>query len=61
MLILTRKVGQSIHVGNDIVVTVTAIDTRGGPTVRIGISAPKEMLVDREEIRERREREKASA
>lgn len=61
MLILTRKTGQSIRIGNDITVTVTSVDTRGGPTVRIGISAPKEMLVDREEIRERRDREKASA
>ena len=60
MLILTRRVGQSIYIGNDIVVTVTGVDGRGNQ-VRIGIKAPPNMAVDREEIAERKRREKASA
>ena len=47
MLILTRRVGETINVGNDIKITVTAIS---GSQVRIGISAPKEVKVLREEL-----------
>lgn len=61
MLILSRKIGQSIIVGDNIVVTIASIDVRGQGVVRIGIDAPKNMRVDREEIRERIDREKASA
>lgn len=47
MLYLTRKPGQSINIGNDIVVTVLAIK---GDQVRLGITAPKETGIFREEI-----------
>lgn len=47
MLILTRKVGASIQIGDDITVTVLGVQ---GMHVRIGVSAPKELPVDREEI-----------
>lgn len=50
MLVLTRRVGESIMIGDDVVVTVTAI--RGGQ-VTVGISAPKEIDVHREEVYER--------
>ena len=47
MLVLTRKVGESIIIDGCITVTITAID---GGKVRVGISAPPEIRVDREEI-----------
>ena len=47
MLVLTRRPGESIMVGQDIVVTV--IEIKGGQ-VRIGIDAPREVQVHREEI-----------
>ncbi|VVP62047.1 Translational regulator CsrA1 [Pseudomonas fluorescens] len=50
MLILTRKVGESINIGDDIKVTVLGVS---GQQVRLGIDAPKEMAVHREEITQR--------
>ena len=50
MLILTRRVGESVMIGDD--VTVTIIEVRG-TQVRIGVSAPKDVAVHREEILER--------
>jgi carbon storage regulator len=50
MLVLTRNIGQSIKIGPDIVVTVQSIE---GLQVRIGVSAPKDVPVHREEIFER--------
>lgn len=50
MLILTRRTGESIHIGEEIIVTVLGVK---GCQVRIGIKAPRTMRVDREEIRER--------
>ena len=47
MLILTRKSGESVMIGDDIVVTVLEANQR---QVRIGISAPQEVPVHREEI-----------
>ncbi len=47
MLILTRRIGESVHIGDDIRLTVLGVrDTQ----VRIGINAPKEVPVHREEI-----------
>ena len=51
MLVLTRKVGEHILIGDDISITVVAIR---GDRVRLGIAAPKETVVDRGEIHERR-------
>jgi carbon storage regulator len=50
MLILTRRTGESVKIGDD--VTVTVLGTRHGQ-VRIGISAPKNIIVHREEVYER--------
>ena len=50
MLILTRRTGESVMIGDD--VTVTVLGTRHGQ-VRIGISAPKHITVPREEVYER--------
>lgn len=49
MLILTRKVGESVMIGNDITVKVLGVN---GNRVRIGINAPKSVEVHREEIYE---------
>lgn len=50
MLVLTRRVDESLMVGDD--VTVTVLDIKGNQ-VRIGIDAPKDIPVHREEIYER--------
>lgn len=50
MLILSRRVGEMVCIGPDI--TVTVIDVQGNQ-VRLGFAAPKEMRVDREEVRKR--------
>ncbi len=49
MLVLTRKVNQSITIGDEIVVTVTAID---GEQVRLGVEAPRSIPVHRREVYE---------
>jgi carbon storage regulator len=46
MLVLTRRVGQSIHIGDDIVIMVTRV---GSDNVRIGISAPRDVQVIRDD------------
>lgn len=51
MLILTRNIGQVIKIGDDVDVTVLEVT---GQTVRLGIHAPKEISVDREEVRQRK-------
>lgn len=47
MLVLTRKVGERVHIGDNIVVTVTDID-RG--RVRLGLEAPRDVPIHREEL-----------
>lgn len=51
MLILTRRIGETLCIGEDIKLTVFGIK---GNQVRFGIDAPKEVRIDREEIRERK-------
>ena len=50
MLILTRKIGESINIGDNIKVTVVNLE---GGQVRLGIEAPKDVIVHREEIYQR--------
>jgi carbon storage regulator len=55
MLILTRRVGETLVIGDD--VTVTVLSVRGNQ-VRIGVNAPKNVTVHREEIYQRIQQEK---
>jgi carbon storage regulator len=55
MLVLTRNVGDSIIIDNDIRIYICAIQ---GKQVRIGIHAPPEIEINRSEIQERKDREK---
>jgi len=57
VLILTRKVGESVLIGDGIKVSVLAVK---GNQVRVGIDAPKEVSVHREEVRERLEEGKGA-
>ena len=55
MLILTRRAGETLRIGENVEVTVMAIN---GAQVRIGIKAPRTVVVDREEIAERKRRDR---
>jgi carbon storage regulator len=57
LLILTRKIGESLMIGAEVTVTVMAVN---GNQVRIGINAPKAVEVHREEVYERVQQEKLS-
>lgn len=54
MLILTRRIGETLNIGDEVQVTVLGVK---GNQVRLGINAPKDVPVHREEIYERIKRE----
>jgi carbon storage regulator len=58
MLVLTRKLGESIRIGDTIIVKIVDLD---GRHVKLGIDAPKSIAVNREEIYERIQRENRAA
>lgn len=58
MLILTRRVGETLMVGDDVTVTVLGVK---GNQVRIGVNAPKNVAVHREEIYDRIQKEQSGA
>lgn len=57
MLILTRRVGETLMVGDDVTVTVLGVK---GNQVRIGVNAPKDVAVHREEIYDRIRKENSA-
>ena len=56
MLVLTRKVGEQLIIGDDVSISVVAVQ---GDRVRLGITAPKDTRVDRREIHEGRKSERS--
>ena len=57
MLILTRRVGETMMIGDEVTVTILGVK---GNQVRVGINAPKDVAVHREEIYQRIKREHAT-
>jgi carbon storage regulator len=58
MLILTRRVGETLMIGDDVTVTVLGVK---GNQVRVGVDAPKDVPVHREEIYERIQKEQENS
>jgi carbon storage regulator len=58
MLVLTRRLGESINIGDDVKITVVDID---GKQVKIGIEAPRNISIFREEVYERIRQENLQA
>lgn len=58
MLILTRRTGEIIRIGPDVVVTILGVN---GSQVRIGVDAPKDVAVHREEVFERIKHERTTS
>lgn len=58
MLILTRRIGETLMVGDDVTVTVLGVK---GNQVRIGVNAPKDVAVHREEIYQRIQKERGGS
>ena len=58
MLILNRRVGETLMIGDDVTVTVLGVK---GNQVRIGVNAPKDVSVHREEIYERIKKEQSES
>ena len=56
MLVVTRKIGESIVIGDDI--RIILVEIRSRDKVRLAIDAPKDVSVDREEVRRAKDKEK---
>lgn len=59
MLVLSRKTGESVYIGNDIKIVVTRVEKNG--SVRLAISAPQEITIHREEIYQAIQKEAADS
>jgi len=57
MLILTRRIGETLMVGDDVAITVLGVK---GNQIRLGVDAPKDVSVHREEIYQRIQRERGT-
>jgi len=57
MLILTRRIGEAVVIGDNVTVSILGVH---GNQVRVGVNAPREVSVHREEIQQRIEAERAS-
>ncbi len=55
MLILTRRVGEKLIIGDDVIVTILSLK---GNQIRVGIDAPREVKVHRQEVFDRIQKEK---
>jgi carbon storage regulator len=58
MLVLTRRIGETIRIGHHVVVTILGVN---GNQVRLGVDAPKDVAVHREEVFERIKHERTTA